>query len=387
MPPPDTADAESQSSAQDAPDLAAALARLVRRPELQETALQPVVDLSRGVVCGYELLARFPSPPAAPPDAWLAAADPTLAATLEARMVGKALSRRPELPADCFLSLNLSTAAALRPEVQAAFEVQDRLEGVVVEVKGRPLATGNEALAAALLPLRERGAMVAVDDAGPAYELLRRILELRPEFVKADQALVRGVDREPGKATTLQTLATYAERVEAWLVAQGVERLEELDTLVRLGIPLAQGFLLGRPRPGPGPLDADLARHMRAQAGRREAGDSIGSLLEQAPVVPDDSSAFDLSERLLNHPDEDVLVLVDDRGHPTGVLSRARGLAGDAPSPPLCVDGRSPLGEVAARAMARGGDERFEPVLCCDREGRLLGLIRVERLVKALAEG
>lgn len=42
-------------------------------------------------------------------------------------------------------------------------------------------------------------------------------------------------------------LGTFASRVDAWILAEGVERVEELDALVTLGVPLVQGYCLARP--------------------------------------------------------------------------------------------------------------------------------------------
>src|SRR4051812_42178010 len=52
-----------------------ALARVIGEPELVRPVFQPLVDLERGVVCGYEMLARFESPVKAAPPAWFEAAE------------------------------------------------------------------------------------------------------------------------------------------------------------------------------------------------------------------------------------------------------------------------------------------------------------------------
>ena len=83
-----------------------------------EIHFQPIVDLRRGVVCGYEALSRFPAALGLPPDRWFAAAETYGVGTqLEARAVATILSHRPALADNCFLSLNLSPAAACSPQV------------------------------------------------------------------------------------------------------------------------------------------------------------------------------------------------------------------------------------------------------------------------------
>lgn len=272
-----------QPSTPTAPELAAGLGWVARHPELIEAALQPVVDLARGTVCGYEVLARFPSPPAAGPDAWLRAAGAEgVSAPLEAQMVVRALTLRAEMPEDCFVAVNLSPHAVLSEVVQQVLALQPGLEGLVLELTERMPVEDCATLRAGLAPLRERGAMVAIDDAGSGYDSLRQILELRPEFVKADRSLVTGVDRDPRRAAVLQTLATYAQRTDAWVVAEGVERLEELDAVIRLGIGLAQGYLLGRPEALSAPLPVELSQHVRAQVAAQGEDGAVARLVEPA---------------------------------------------------------------------------------------------------------
>jgi EAL domain-containing protein (putative c-di-GMP-specific phosphodiesterase class I) len=92
-----------------------------------------------------------------------------------------------------------------------------------------------------------------VDDAGAGYASLRHILELQPEFVKLDIGLVRGIDADPARQALAAGLRHYADETGNTLIAEGVENADEARTLQRLGIPLAQGFLFGRPAPAPGP--------------------------------------------------------------------------------------------------------------------------------------
>jgi EAL domain-containing protein (putative c-di-GMP-specific phosphodiesterase class I) len=87
-----------------------------------DLAFQPVVDLQRGVVVGYEALARLAGPPSAPPDRWFAAAaDEGLAARLEAAVLERALPTRAALPPDCFLSVNLNPNLVLTARSRACW--------------------------------------------------------------------------------------------------------------------------------------------------------------------------------------------------------------------------------------------------------------------------
>jgi EAL domain-containing protein (putative c-di-GMP-specific phosphodiesterase class I) len=86
-----------------------------------------------------------------------------------------------------------------------------------------------------------------VDDAGAGYASFRHILQLRPDVIKVDMSLVSRIDSDPAQQALVGSLLAFAQQSDAVLLAEGVERQGELDELGRIGVPLVQGFLLGRP--------------------------------------------------------------------------------------------------------------------------------------------
>jgi EAL domain-containing protein (putative c-di-GMP-specific phosphodiesterase class I) len=85
---------------------------------------------------------------------------------------------------------------------------------------------------------------VAVDDAGAGYAGLRHILEIRPQIVKLDIALVRGVNADPARRALISSMVAFAAETNCALVAEGVETEAELATLrgtrrdLRSGLPI-----------------------------------------------------------------------------------------------------------------------------------------------------
>ncbi len=159
------------------------LSDVLEQPGRVRPHFQPIVDLQRGEVCGYEALARFTDWPGIPPcDVFAAADGHGMGGALEAQMVREVLEARPHVAVDRFLSVNLSPHAVMSDEVQAAFGEADRLDSVILEITEQT-DTDLDTLGAALAELRARGALVAVDDAGAGYGSLRRITALHPHFV------------------------------------------------------------------------------------------------------------------------------------------------------------------------------------------------------------
>lgn len=206
---------------------------------------QPIVDLASRQAVGYEALSRFPGAAPEPPDAWFADAHAIgLGVHLELVAVRRALETLDVVPADAFLSVNVgSTALAADGFADLAGAIDPRR--LVIELtESEPddaLSTGSR------LALREAGIRLAVDDLGAGYAALSRLIDLQPEIVKLDRFLTIGVAHDPRRAALLAAALHFCRATGATLVAEGVERPEDLATLVEVGVPLAQGYLLGRP--------------------------------------------------------------------------------------------------------------------------------------------
>jgi EAL domain-containing protein (putative c-di-GMP-specific phosphodiesterase class I) len=219
---------------------------LLAHPDDLALAFQPIVDLTRARVAGYEALARFPGDTGErPPNVWFAQAHRCgLGVQLEARAVAAALARRDEAPGG-YLSVNLSPAA-LRAD-----ELLDRLprdlRGVVVEITEHELVADGERLHSTLEQLRARGARVAVDDAGAGYAGLRQLMILRPDLIKLDRGLIEDVAGDEAKQALVECFVRFAERTDAHVCAEGVESLADLLVLARIGVTYGQGYVIARP--------------------------------------------------------------------------------------------------------------------------------------------
>lgn len=369
-----------------AQDWTAILGDVLGRPGRVRPHFQPVVDLQRGEVCGYEALARFPGRrDLRPADVFAAAERHGVGGALEAHMVREVLAAVPHLPGNRFLAVNASPRALVADEVHDAFAEAGRLDRVIVEVTEQTDAD-PDALSGAIAALRARGALVAVDDAGAGYGSLSRITTLRPNFVKVDRGLVADVDREPAKAAVVRTLRELASRIDAWMIAEGVERMEELDTLMELGVPLAQGFAFGTPAAGMAELEPELGLEIRTRYRPPPGGTAIAHLVEAVPALPEPVSDRALGVLFDRRPEPDYVALVDRDGRPTGLVRRTDHARGDGPVRKLMlVTLDMPLPAVSRRAMTRPPGRRFDPLVCWDHDGRYAGLVRIERVVDALA--
>ena len=349
-----------------------------RRPGALRMNFQPIIDTARGTVVGYESLARFSGPPHATPDRWFAVAHAAgVGAELEARALRAALAARSALPPNCFLSVNVGPDALLAASVAAVFADAGDLRGVVVEITEQAAVTDYDALVAAIAPVRDAGAQLAVDDAGAGFASLKHITVLRPDFVKVDRELVAGIDTDETKAAVVEALGMFTSRLDAWLVAEGVETTAELDRLLSLRVPLAQGYGLGLPQPVMGGACPEAVALCR----RRMSIATNGGLFELAEHAPRVTAVEAAATEFARDPAVSWVVVVDEHDRPVRLVDWC-----GRPHPPLSVLPAERLADVARRVASRSAGERQAPVVLCDEHARFVGLVTVERVLGRLAD-
>ena len=220
------------------------LALLERRRPITPV-FQPLVELATGRIAGYEALSRFNDDSGRPPDAWFnQAARCGLGARLEAEAIRASLEC-PDRPAGTYLSLNFSPSALASRRVRAVLPRD--LSDVVIEVTEHELAAEDGNLQTALAGFRQRGARIAVDDAGAGYAGLQQVMRVQPDIIKLDRGLIEQVDLDSAKAALVEFFVLFAARVGAVVCTEGIETLRELGALIDLNVAYGQGYALARP--------------------------------------------------------------------------------------------------------------------------------------------
>jgi EAL domain-containing protein (putative c-di-GMP-specific phosphodiesterase class I) len=264
--------------------------------------LQPVVDLASGAVVGAEALARFPgSGDVSVAERFAVAHASGRGAELEAACLRAALRRRADLPAGVWLSVNVSPDALGHPGVQQALAVD--LDGVVVEVT-EAAASDSNLLLSLVAGLRERGALLAVDDASTGYAGLLRLSKLRPDIVKLDAGLVSGAADSVEQSAVIEALASLSRRIGARVLGEGVETVDDLRALVELDVDYAQGWVLAHPADDLEPLSPHavatcLAARRALMRRQAPAPDALLDLHQVTAALAGSVDAEDLDASLL----------------------------------------------------------------------------------------
>jgi PAS domain S-box-containing protein len=204
---------------------------------------QPICELATRRPVGWEALTRFDD--GEPPlRRFIKARTCGLAEDLELACGRRAIASFTRLAHPGWLSLNVS------PALVASGRAELLLAGVSTQVVlelTEQVPFDDYARVRGAVDLLDPQPMLAVGDAGAGYASLRHVLELRPDFVKLEPAFVRGIDLDAGRQAMVAGMIHYAAEHGTRIIAQGVETEPERLTLVRLGVELGQGFLLGVP--------------------------------------------------------------------------------------------------------------------------------------------
>ncbi len=218
----------------------------VLRRRLVHPVFLPVYRLDEGTLSGFEALIRVGSEPGGLPGAWLSAAGRSgLRAEFDLLCL-EAIAEAGSPPAGASLFVNLSPVTLSDPRFA---EVRSRLaEDLVVDLDEREIlrARGTD-LEIDIGFLRTHGVRLAFDNAS-ATSLLA-LARVRPDFVKLDRAVVSEIDRDPSRQSLVSAVCRFGKDVGFSVVAEHVERLEELAVLRDVGVDYAQGFFFGTPAP------------------------------------------------------------------------------------------------------------------------------------------
>jgi diguanylate cyclase (GGDEF)-like protein len=222
-----------------------------------ELHYQPIVDLRRDTVMGFEALARWDRPGVGPvpPSVFIPVAeDSGLVLPLGEWALVEACRRASRWPGDIKVAVNISPiqftardlVAIVESALAAAGLAPHRLE---IEITERVLLADSERTLRTLHRLKRLGVCIAMDDFGTGYSSLSYLRSFPFDKIKIDRTFV--VDLKDGieKIAIVQAVISMAHALGMKTTAEGVETIDQQRYLSALGCDEAQGFLFGRPLP------------------------------------------------------------------------------------------------------------------------------------------
>ena len=210
---------------------------------------QPIFSLESNKITGYEALSRFNITPYKSPDIWFREASQVgLGEELEIMAIQNTIAGIGEFKEDIYISINTSPKHVLNGAIANVLDGVD-LKRIVLEITEHDPISNYSDFRKALDPLRKQGLQLAIDDAGSGYSSFKHILELEADIIKLDITLTQNINSSHRKYLLATALCAFSKAINCTIVAEGVETVEDLNTLKGLGVDRVQGNLLGRPMP------------------------------------------------------------------------------------------------------------------------------------------
>jgi EAL domain-containing protein (putative c-di-GMP-specific phosphodiesterase class I) len=257
-------------------ELRAELERALELDQL-EVYYQPVVHLSSGGDYGVEALLRWhhPTRGLVQPAQFIPLAEETgliipIGRWVMAQACRKAVELQKAYPMEEPLRMSVNLSVKQMQSDSIVDDVRSILEAtgmppssLVLEVTETVMLADADVAAARLHRLKELGVRIAMDDFGTGYSSLSYLSRLPVDIIKMDRSFLGGGIDDNGLAAAIMAIG---ERLGLEVVAEGIERPDQIDLLQNLGFVLGQGFFFGRPMP-----HRSLEEYLRA------SGESISS--------------------------------------------------------------------------------------------------------------
>lgn len=214
-------------------------------------AFQPIVDIQERRIIAYEALVRSPSGGGAAAVLAQVTGENLYAFDQACRV--RAIELAARLGMDRQLSINFLPNAVHNPQacIQATLDAAartgfppNRLTFEIVETEAIA-DTGH--LLAIIHEYRKQGFKIALDDFGTGYSGLARLATLKPDIIKLDRAVVQNCDQDHVRLAIVASIIRLGIETGITVVVEGVERVEEVDALRKIGARFIQGFYFAKP--------------------------------------------------------------------------------------------------------------------------------------------
>jgi diguanylate cyclase (GGDEF)-like protein len=203
-------------------------------------------------------------------------------------------------------------------------------EKVILEITEETAIDNYRLFKDAIAYYRREGYKIAIDDFGSGHGGLKMLSIIEPDFVKIDRHFISYIDKAMIKYNLVESMATVCHRIGIKVIAEGVERPEELAILMGMDIGYLQGFLLGKPSPDmQHGKDAATAKALISRyAARRGDGLSAGSgmvgdICREVKPIPPTVPFSQVMHRFISDQELRGLPVVDGE-RVVGLLHRSR---------------------------------------------------------------
>ncbi len=373
---------------------------------------QPIISIRSAAVLGWEALVRGPEDSYfhRPDVIFSFAEEEGLLFPLEKICRESALNGLGEVGPDqkVFINIHPKTVNDLHFVEDETLGLIDALgmkpKNVVFEITERHHITDFNALNKTLANYRDQGFLVALDDVGSGFSSLQSIAEIRPDYIKIDMSLVRGIHKDRVKTALMETFVTFSEKIGCEIIAEGVEEEGELAALANIGVHYGQGYFFGKPfrSKQAAPRETYLKTLHFVNNGRYRLlkhAFPIGDIVDEAITIGEQTPVKDV-KTIFDADNSLAGIVVVEAGKPCGLvmrqhldrhLGRKYGVALYYEKPiarimdklPLIVDHCAPVELVSQAAMSRNKIKLYDNIIVT-RTGLMQGVVSVQTLLDTM---
>ena len=377
----------------------------------------PIVDIFSGTVLGYEVLARGTSPFESPYAMFKEATRLGITWEMEMACCTAAFSKIASLPepyGSMNYFVNVSPVVFADPRFLdefTSFSLQqygiDR-RNIVIEITEEKAINNYSTFERLIAHYTQQGFNIALDDFGSGHSGLITLIASTPHYLKLDMAIVRDVHKYDYKQKLVKSMSSFASSVNARLIAEGVECLEELEVLIRYGVRYIQGFIFGTPQPEPYAIDRAWKKTLKGMVEKYDVAaidldTRIGGLVTLPKTIAGHTmTCKELDVVFKKQPHLDHIVVLD-RGAISGMITRQHFYAVTGgpfgyqlfqkkPIESLCktnaliVEDKMTVTTLAKLAMDRVSDDLYDPVLIVGPDGTFLGTVTMKQVMSKSIE-
>ncbi|MFW5981758.1 MAG: EAL domain-containing protein [Halanaerobiaceae bacterium] len=219
------------------------------------TVFQPIINLKNGSLLGYEALSRGPKDSIYenPLKLFEDARKNNLLFSLERVARESAIYNARDIGEGLKLFINVDPYIIYDKHFKSGYtrkllkESSLSEKNIIFEITEKTNIEDFDLFNKVIAHYRQQGYKIAIDDTGAGYSGLQSIISVLFDYIKIDRALITDINKDPVKQALLESLVSFAKRINSRIIAEGIESIDELNTLIEIGVDYGQGFIIAKP--------------------------------------------------------------------------------------------------------------------------------------------
>lgn len=383
------------------------------------TVFQPIISLRDGSVLGHEALSRITCENEIKnPDMLFAAAGEynrlweleLLCRTTALEAAYKFMI--PPYSKKLFINVNPHTMhdETFKKGFTKSFLEQYEIapHNLIFEITERNVITDMIGFKAIVDHYKSQDYKIAIDDAGAGYSGLNLISDVNPNYIKLDMKLIHNVNKDSLKYALVKGMVEFSRASNIFLIAEGIETLEELDTLVNLGVQYGQGYFIQKPDTVVREICPEVLKALKEINLKKNhtsqstiANLYIKNLCTRIGTVSPDEMIPKVYDIFKCDPNCFGLCVIEDNV-PVGIVTKEKltfrlsgyyGFALNQNKPIskimdrdyLSVDYKTPVSMVSSIAMSRANDKLYDFIVVTQDE-KYIGVVTIKDLLQKTTE-